>query len=217
VEDAYVYPQDVLKGESHEEVLAACQLPDDVLERISTAGLIRSLLDFPLLASGYFASSNSSPIGTFNSIFALHNSVPELEQRRDAAGVLLQYYQSVGFGCFETFRTSSPEENIAKKWDATAQIIALHVLFTREKILSRYDSHTKRQLVALLLQNLRQLEALDMRLGILEVMAWIMYDDRYAPAVAHFGPSLNKDWLTLTSEGIPFLLSFAESYANGKI
>jgi hypothetical protein len=48
VADAYVYPQDVT-ATSEAELRAAYQLPTDILKSISTAGLIRSFLDYPML------------------------------------------------------------------------------------------------------------------------------------------------------------------------
>ncbi|MDR1407632.1 MAG: hypothetical protein LBJ23_06260 [Tannerella sp.] len=216
-EDRYAYPTlDTKNVSSSEEADNAYMLPDDVLKSISTAGLIRSLLDLPTLSGYYHTSSNSSPVGTSYRIYARHNSVGELEARKDRAEVLLQYCGAV---CPACVKRTSPEEDVKKSMLLPVQLTVLQVLFTREKILDALDGKERREAVALLLQHCEQTGGLPdiftHNNGAREVMAWIMYDDGYAPVVNLFnGRNPKSEWFTLTTEEADGIVSFANSYIN---
>ncbi|MDR2495901.1 MAG: hypothetical protein LBD21_02080, partial [Tannerellaceae bacterium] len=91
----------------------------------------------------------------------------------------------------------------------------LQALFTREEILGRYDHAAKQEIVALLLLHAEQLDDLGLgRLGEVEVMTWIMYDDGYEPVVQHFSPAnnLNKEWLLMDTSMREDMIAFAKNY-----
>ena len=207
VTDAYVYPADaVATAASEAELRAAYQLPADVLNSISTAGLIRSFLDYPMLWLIYSASSDSSPIRNSYLVYANCNSIEELDRRHDRADALWTYYKKVNPGSFG--RDDLP-------FEAAYQLTTLHVLFTREKILSEYNRKTRKEIVALMLQHCRQNNTSQL-FGTPEVIACIMYDDAFAPAVDLLGPDFAEwyDSFYPAAETVNRLFSIAEEYVS---
>jgi hypothetical protein len=198
VADAYVYPQDVT-ATSEAELRATYQLPGPVLKSISTAGLIRSFLDYPMLWLTYSASSNLSPIGNSYLIYAHCNSIEELDSRPDRADALWTYYKKVDLRRFEA-------DNLPI--ESAYQLITLQVLFTREKILSEFDRKTRQEIVSLLLERSRHTGR---SFGTYEVIALIMYADLYAPVVDLLSPNLDPMWFT-AGDRTDSIISMAENY-----
>jgi hypothetical protein len=203
VADAYVYPEGVTATvTSGEELRDAYQLPADVLESISTAGLIRSFLDYPLLIS-YGLSSALSPIRNSYLVYAQCNSIEELDRRPDRAEALLAYYKAVNPAIF-------------KVDDLPLEILyglpTLHVLFTREKILSEYDRKARQEIVSLMLKRWNSVRPF----GAPEAIACIMYDDAYQPAVkllkAKF--AVNFEHYHASTEEANSLFSMAKKYIS---
>lgn len=74
---------------SLEDKFQACEIPEEVLKRMTTDALVRTLLKYPL---NVFYSAYDNPLYAIELIFknsALHR---ELARRDDAAKVLLQYF-----------------------------------------------------------------------------------------------------------------------------
>ena len=213
VEDKYVYPDYEVLGHltTEEEILAALQLPDDILNSISTFGLIRSILDFPWLWISYYASSNNSPIDRCYNAFSMYNCVPELEKRADNADALAAYYSAVSLNCFKSM---SAEEQLC----FSVQLTALEVLFIKPDILNKFDSAEKHKVVALMLQKYKEFNKLDARKGIGAIfsMAYIMYDDQYPPIVECLGPDIKLYEFFIWADIIDDIISFAESYTSKK-
>lgn len=214
VADRYEYP--VVPGTtqwasaSDDEKLALVQMPDEKLESLSSHALIQSLLDKPLLAMSYMLSSNSSPIGTCNRfIFSGQNSVAEFEKRKNRVDALLSYYEAVGCDCYNAM-----DETDRRTF--SIQLCVLDVWFTRDAILRSLDEKQKQQVVALLLQKYRQ--RLDVTgaysVGALTAMAWIMYDDRYAPVVSYYGTVSSNEYFMVLLEQIKDITAFAENYTR---
>lgn len=210
--DRYVYP--VLPGtdewlaSSSEEKAMFKQLPGDMLKSLSTYALIQSLLERPLLDLDYHLSSNSSPIGASYRIYSSHNSVAELEKRKDGFDALTNYYKAVCFDCLPSLKDGS----------LSIRLTVLKVLFTRKKILQLLTTAKKQQIVSLLLEKYRleQSNGLETK-GSLTTMAWIMYDDHYSPVVKYYDSrNLSEEWLEwfdLHSESeMDDVISFAEKY-----
>jgi hypothetical protein len=208
--DRYVYPvlpgTDEWNASSSEEKVMLQQIPEDRLKSLSTYALIQGLLERPLLALDYLFSSNSSPIGTCYRIYSSHNSVAEMEERDDRFEALINYYKAVCFDCL----TSLKENSI------TFQLTALEVLFTREKILQPLTTTQKQQIVSLLLEKYRleQTNGLGIT-GSVTTMAWIMYDDHYAPVVQYYdGTPLSKEWFNVDTGQLGDIVLFAEKYIS---
>jgi hypothetical protein len=201
VEDRYVYP--AIQGTeewysaSLEEREELSQLPGDKLKTLSSYALIRSLMDRPGLSWSFSISSSLSPVVTCDGyIFSRHNSVPEFETREDRAEALISYYAAVSLTCYG-------------QMDFDAQLKALEVWFIRDAILHAMNGAQRKQAVTLLLQKHKKKQSYSQ--ATLAAIAWIMYEDRYAPVVEYYkNRTLTKDHYFENKD----ILSFAEKYHN---
>ncbi|MBN2482266.1 MAG: hypothetical protein JXB19_11020 [Bacteroidales bacterium] len=101
--DAYDYP--VIPGTpewaeltSGSEMDSACMIPDDILSEISTAGLVETVLNYPLFGNLFAGSTGSYQI-SFESLTKHFNGFRELFSRNDAALNLLERYKLMYPGC----------------------------------------------------------------------------------------------------------------------
>ena len=74
---------------SHAEMLEACQVPESVLEEMSTAGLVETVLDYPLYGD---MRAYNSPQQGFDAVAGRFNGLEELLKREDAGAELLARY-----------------------------------------------------------------------------------------------------------------------------
>ena len=100
-EDAYDYPikpgsEGWKQLKTREEMVAVCQIPDDILNNMSTEGLIESVLNNPLYGSIFLANV---PQQGFNSFYDDFSSVQVLMQRSDLAEKLLDRYYQMNPSC----------------------------------------------------------------------------------------------------------------------
>lgn len=77
---------------SHEEMVRACQIPEATLQSMSTAGLVETVLNYPLL--GDMIAYNSFQEG-FNTMASEFNGLAELLQRPEAGSELLTRYRAM--------------------------------------------------------------------------------------------------------------------------
>ena len=99
--DAYDYPikpgsEGWKQLKTREEMVAVCQIPDDILNNMSTEGLIESVLNNPLYGSIFLANV---PQQCFNSFYDDFSSVQVLMQRSDLAEKLLDRYYQMNPSC----------------------------------------------------------------------------------------------------------------------
>lgn len=92
-DDAYDYPikggtEEWKRFTSHDEMLKACQIPDAILKDMSTAGLVETVMNYPLYGDIYAYSSFQVGL---NAIAAQFNGLAELLIRDDAGIELLRY------------------------------------------------------------------------------------------------------------------------------
>lgn len=95
--DAYNYP--IRPGTyawraftDHQQMVDACQIPDSALMAMSTKGLVKSIIDYPLLGDMGAYDSMAQGLEAVTSHF---NGLSELFQRSDAGTELLSVYQSL--------------------------------------------------------------------------------------------------------------------------
>jgi hypothetical protein len=214
VDDSYVYP--VIPGTdawtnsgAAENVYKVSQLPDNILESISTLGLIRSILDIPGLADFYLLSSNSSPIGTFYRIFEHYNSVSELEKRKDSGNKLISFYHAVNIDGLKSL-------NIAEQSRLSLQHTALEVLFTEPEILQQFNLEQKKQLITSLLSRYNQIahahyEGFGTN-GTVTVIAWILYAGKYSPVVQYYGNNKVAEYFDVFTDQTNDIIEFANNF-----
>lgn len=155
------------------------QIPDDVLENMSTFGLIRSCLDYPLLRTEWYASSEIGAIYNINRTFSRRNVARELYSRNDASEALLRYYHAIGFDCVEQ------RNKLMIALDFPVQITAVAVFMTQEEISQQLD---KKKAVALILSKYGQMQVfgnLILHGGSHEAMYDIMLKAQYQPIMDH--------------------------------
>jgi hypothetical protein len=95
--DFYIYPvqpgtPEWSKLNSLDEMIEACQVPQDTLDKMSTQGLVLTVRYYPLW--GIISFSNRPQSG-FENIAARVNCVQELYTRQDAATELLTNYRDM--------------------------------------------------------------------------------------------------------------------------
>lgn len=105
--DTYKYP--ILPGtpawanlQTGQQRLQACQIPDSILSKISTEGLIQSWLDFPL--NNEIFSSNS-PQNAIEYFIINFSGLRELVKRNDVADKLYKRYQLLNPSCITIYPT----------------------------------------------------------------------------------------------------------------
>jgi len=74
---------------THDAMLQACQIPEDILKSMSTKGLAETVLEYPLL--GDMMAYNTIQQG-FDAVASQFNGLPELLNRKDAGTELLAMY-----------------------------------------------------------------------------------------------------------------------------
>ena len=95
--DAYQFPiRPGMTGwsalKTHDEMLAATQVPTSILQAMSTEGLVETCLNYPLLFEVYLYSA---PQDGFEKLSARFNGLQELLRRSDAGAHLVQRYRMV--------------------------------------------------------------------------------------------------------------------------
>lgn len=95
--DAYEFPikpgmEEWRAFRTHDEMLAACQIPESVLKTMSTEGLVETVLNYPLRIDTF--AYNDLQTG-FDAVASQFNGIPELLSREDAATELLAKYRSL--------------------------------------------------------------------------------------------------------------------------
>ncbi|WKN44308.1 hypothetical protein [Tunicatimonas pelagia] len=105
--DTYIYP--VLPGtpewvaiQTGAEKYAVTQVPDSVLQIISTEGLLETWLTYPLLENVLAWTTLQQGIDSVGEIFG---GLQELQQRPDAGKVMLQRYKQMSPHCVNEFTT----------------------------------------------------------------------------------------------------------------
>lgn len=95
--DAYDYPvrggsEEWASLDSHPDMVEACQIPESILSDMSTAGLVITVLNYPLFWDIYFFNTPEKGLQVITSRF---NGLQELMKREDAGVELLAIYRTM--------------------------------------------------------------------------------------------------------------------------
>jgi len=95
--DTYDYPikpgtEEWKAFQTHDDMLKACQIPEDILKNMSTKGLVETVLEYPLL--GDMMAYSGIQQG-FEAVASQFNGLPELLNRKDAGTELLAVYSKM--------------------------------------------------------------------------------------------------------------------------
>ena len=96
--DAYEFPirpgmKEWKALSSYAEMLKACQIPEPILQKMSTAGLIETVLNYPLYMLTILAYDSMQQ--GFNVMAKRFNGIAELLERKDAGAELLARYRGM--------------------------------------------------------------------------------------------------------------------------
>jgi hypothetical protein len=95
--DAWNYPtrpgtEEWNKLTSLGEMIAVCQVPEDVLAKMSTKGLVETAINYPLIGNIIFFNDKQ---GAINDILKQSNAIQALLQRPDAGTEMLARYRTM--------------------------------------------------------------------------------------------------------------------------
>jgi len=130
--DAYDYPiksgTDEWKAfTTHEEMLRACQIPEELLHRMSTTALVETVLNYPLSADWW--SYDSFEIG-IKRVADQFNGLSELLSRKDAGVSLIALYQTIDPGDLDI---NSP---IAEQTKCLFRFLNTELLLSQDSLIS---------------------------------------------------------------------------------
>lgn len=198
--DKYVYP--IVPGmkewinldPSEDPAKKFCQLPDKVLQSISTPGLIDALIYAPMFGAMYHLYNIKSTYARWHAEYNQFNSGRELFQRKDAAVALIEYHKLLCYDCFDSLIGKEPSiSNDLYKYRVLMRIMGFEYLFTKQEILDKMDHAQKKETVATILTNREQRSAdglTDFELSsnglyYITIITHIMYADEYGPIVEY--------------------------------
>ena len=220
VKDKYIYP--VVPGmiewqqlSSTDDAYKLCQLPNEVLNSISTPGLIDALIHAPLFTEFYFLSSDASAI-KWHRHYEQFNSAKKLFKRKDAGNALVAYYKLF---CFDCVNSPLGLDEGREKLVEYHRLIGLECLFTKKEILDKMGHQKKKDAIAALLENY---EKFPTNVNSIFPMIYLMYADEYKPVMKYSRDNSERfqmmlDGLFYSSdidEQVDLIISFAKSFIN---
>jgi hypothetical protein len=170
VPDACEYPAGPFG--SHDEYVAARQIPSDILNDMSTLGVIYSYVNLPGLPEEILVSS-AGGVEPFYRTYERFNSGKEILRRREAGKALLAFYKSINWNCASAIQGFS------------IRMRAFECFFTKEEILRQFNLQGKKNIARLILSNYKR-EQSHWEAGMLSVhpvLTLIMYHSNYSPLV----------------------------------
>ena len=150
MKDVYEFP--VKQGtdewgqfETIEKRIAALQIPDAILEKISTEGLLETCLYFPYLTDMFFYNNYQNG---FEGLMAEFNGFRELFKRRELPNVLLQKYRSLT----EDVKDISSQNNVEQGMFSFRHF-ALEFMLAQDVVLKNLSEEQEKQLLLLSLEH----------------------------------------------------------------
>lgn len=142
--DKYEFPKQsdlrLANLKTYEELRNAHQLPNKVLSSLSTAGLVETFLDYPLL---YELMAYNTPQQGFDKMRSNFNGLDELLRRKDAGAALISTYASMNPAAI------SPDWTLVQTGNFSLKIYAMEVLLAQQEIISVLGMKEKEQLLEL--------------------------------------------------------------------
>jgi len=123
---------------------AACQIPPDVLTKLSTAALIQTCLQYP---ASTVLLIHSTPQMSFDRWKQSFNGIAELLTRRDAPARLLDLYKTVDVKGHRQLRTE------IEKGQYTFFVMMIDAILVQDEIIGNMEPAEKRQLLSKTLSN----------------------------------------------------------------
>ena len=164
---------------SHTEMVEACQIPESILQDMSTAGLVETVLNYPLAIDIWAFGSTQTGFGA---IIYEFNGIRELLSREDAATELIKKYCSLDITIVnESWALGSIAEFTLGK------VAFIEIILAQDEIISKMTEGEKRELIAEALAKYDQkgqhsdvYGAID-QMYTMWIMARVLYQENYAP------------------------------------
>lgn len=84
---------------THDQMVESCQIPENILQNMTTLQLLKTCLDYPLYGDIFLFDNYG--VG-FNNLVMRFNGLQEFLDRKDAGNVMAKYYQSVDLNKIES-------------------------------------------------------------------------------------------------------------------
>lgn len=124
---------------SGDKKLAACQIPDSALNKISTSGLVQTWLDFPLASDIFLGNSLQQGVNYFMVNFS---GLKELSKRLDAGEVMYSnFYNKMNPKCISTLSSNIEKGNF------TFQFTYIELVLAQDAILNKMSNSLKMSLL----------------------------------------------------------------------
>ncbi len=124
---------------SHEEMLKACQIPEELLHRMSTAALVETVLNYPLSVDWW--AYDSTEIG-IKHVSGQFNGLSELLSRNDAGVGLIALYQTMDP---RTIDVNSP---IAEQAEYYFRLLNIELLLSQDSVISNLSTTDLQNLIS---------------------------------------------------------------------
>jgi hypothetical protein len=145
--DIYAYPitggpewEALFGTEGHDDRAKACEVPADVLAKMSTKGLVYTCLNYPL---NHELMMVNSPQRAFRFLISNSNAYQALFLRKDAVEVLLEVFDELSPASFKKY-SSIEDEGALERF---RQFNALGHLIGQPEFIDQMDVRTRKQLV----------------------------------------------------------------------
>jgi hypothetical protein len=124
--------------QSHDEMVKACQIPENILVKLQTAELIKICLNYPLWMDIFVFNLLSDGFKSYETNF---NGFRELLSRKDAGTETLAYYRKI-----------NPESEVfSSSIDFVYRMSVVELFLSHQQIATKYSSVQKKDVIAELL------------------------------------------------------------------
>jgi hypothetical protein len=189
--NAYDFPVKPGTGEwralgSHYAMLSACQVPQEILDEMSTAGLVETVLGYPMLLD---MMAYNTPQQGYDAVSGRFNGFTELFTREDAGAVLLERYLTMDPAAYDPDWESTIIVSYA--WD----VKNVETILCQEIFLSGLSAERCRNLIADALEKYQIKEKHGDVYGYygLESTAWLIGRTLYHENCRSFVDMVEKD------------------------
>jgi hypothetical protein len=118
-------------------MIAACQIPQDVLKRLSTDALVETCLNYPLFSQVVLYNSLQDGFSRFANKF---NGFKELLSRSDAPALLLERYKKMDPSGY------SQSWPLVQKGQFIYSYLFIEILLGQDEIISKLNPNVKKEL-----------------------------------------------------------------------
>jgi hypothetical protein len=204
VSDKYKYPtftNEMLSKLPYDKVREArSQVPVSAVKKMSTFGLIATLLDAPGFYSYFMISSDLSSLNRRDGLH-WHNSVPELLKRKDAAQSLMSFYGAIKFDCVSVMDGHNIDD-LAIIHDFFTDVSIIELLFSEETVLAQLNRKKEQALTGMILEKHKKKEEVK---GDLVIYSYSLFAMLHLMLHANYEPF--TDYYNLKNESVKAYLS----------